>query len=1013
MDGFTSTAPHTTINNQLSSNNSLCNINTLKNTKTYNQNYTSIDELKSFLNSSKTITKNSFSIIHINIISLSKNIDKLINLIAELPFDPDIIALTETKLNQNSSINLVQLDNYNFENINSLTSWGGVGLYIKKDYNYEIKQNFDFFNEKYESLCIKLTSSKKEKIIVGVIYRHPNNSLTDFIENFQNFLHLISNENHTTVLVGDLNIDYNKKKLDPTIRKYIDMVRSFNFQNLIKIPTRVTFTSATVIDHFYTNNKDIITETNVLINDISDHYPIIGFLKLQKDKPNIETTYFRKFTKQNKLNFQLESTKEILHLQHFLQLHPLLPINQKFELLISTLKRAFDNNIPLTKLSKKKYKNKLKPWISKEIKKCINIKLRLLKKLQKTNFKSKKQYDHYKMYKKKLSRLIETSKHNHFQKLFSGCYNDSKSTWQIINKLIGKNKNKSDLPSKIVSQGNIITNPNEIVNCLNQHFATIGSNKTSHIHFDKINSYLNFSQKNSIALLETTATEVSDIISGLKNKKSSGSDNLPTSLFKLINLVISPILADLFNECLNKGYYPDCLKIAKVIPIHKKGDKSDPNNYRPISLLSIINKIFEKIIYTRLSSYFTRFGIIKDSQFGFREGYSTQMAMAKFQEDVLLNFDSGVSTCAILLDLAKAFDTVNRDILLHKLSAYGIRGNMFNLLKSYLSNRYQYMESDHSNSNLIEVLLGVPQGSILSPLLFLILINDLTNCSKFKVINFADDTLLYYNFTQTDPINHILNEELDKIIYWLKINHLKLNVSKTNFMIFSAAYNNPVSIKLKPINNELINCVTSAKYLGYIVDNKLNWKEHITYLITKLSKSLGIMYKIRRSLNTKSLNLVFHSLFLSHIRYGILCYGRADKSTLKPLQIILNNAIRCINFCKRRDKNILSLYNANNFLLIKDMFYLEVSKFMYQFHHNTLPQPFHPYFTKSNHVHHHHTRNQQTNLFIPRINNAKGSLSISFLGSKLWNDIPSTIKSQPTLKSFTNNLKKQLIQSYK
>ena len=252
---------------------------------------------------------------------------------------------------------------------------------------------------------------------------------------------------------------------------------------------------------------------------------------------------------------------------------------------------------------------------------------------------------------------------------------------------------------------------------------------------------------------------------------------------------MTPILTYLFNICINQGIYPDSLKIGKVVAIFKSGNKTLPGNHRPITILPAINKVFEKLIYNRLSNFLTKNKIINNNQFGFRQGHNTELATTKFYEDTLNHLNNGEACCAILLDLSKAFDSVDRQILLYKLSKYGIRGTPLKLLQSYLTNRFQYIKNNNIKSKLWPSKVGVPQGGVISTLLFLILINDIKNCTKMEIINFADDTLAYYNFSNTDNIQNWINKEFNNIKIWMENNHLKLNLTKTNFIIFSPKCN--------------------------------------------------------------------------------------------------------------------------------------------------------------------------------------------------------------------------------
>ena len=469
----------------------------------------------------------------------------------------------------------------------------------------------------------------------------------------------------------------------------------------------------------------------------------------------------------------------------------------------------------------------------------------------------------------------------------------------------------------------------------------------------------------------------------------------------------------MINESFSSRTYPNCLKVAKFIPIYKGSTKSTPGNYRPISLLSNVNKIIEKTIYTRLNSYLNKYNIINSCQFGFRSGHNTTMAVAELYENVLKAYDNGDATCAVFLDLSKAFDSVNHDIILHKLYKYGVRGNVWRLIKSYLTSRKQFVFDNNACSDVCNVDVGVPQGSVLGPLLFIIHINDLINSTDLKILNFADDTLLYFKFDNTRNAELHLNNELNKVMLWLVRNNLKLNVKKTKYMIFAPNHKKYCNINFQPKfqDNTGIEKVNQYKYLGLIIDDKLTWKAHISYLKGKLSRSLGILYKLRHLVSKKVLITVFHSLFLSHLNYGILCWGRSSKTVIKPLIILMNKALRCINFCCPRE-HVEQFLLKDHLLQVNEIFQMELAKFMYKYNNNSLPGCFNSYFTKVNDKHSYNTRASQSNFFIPRKQCSKGQYGLDFLGPGLWSRIPESIKNQKTLTLFISSYKPILLKKY-
>lgn len=967
---------------------------------------------KAYLPAKNKLAKD-LTLLHLNIRSLIKNMDGLHQLLCKLPIEPEIIFLTETRLNSKSNLGFVQLDKYSFVKKNSFSSAGGVGMYVKNSLDFNLREDISLHSVAVESVWGEVNLTNSNGIIVGVVYKHPNTSIPEFSDLLKEILIKINNENKKCYIMGDFNINYLEKQNKPSTNNHFLMLKSLNFHTIFKSPTRITELTSTCIDHFYTNDKNSITNKFILLDDLSDHLPLFGTIKLNYRTKKQQTIYKRNFSKMNISKLQQDAEIKMNELlQNFVE-YPNESIHKQFKILTESTKEIVNKNVPLLKLSQRKTKLLSKPWLTKGILKSARNKNKIYKKLVKNKFKDRKLHQKYKSYRNKLSHLIDISKKNHYEKLLVKSNKDSKKTWGIINEVIGKNKKATTLPTMLKTKDGLCSEPQTISNLLNIHFAKIGINDNTVIDYKEIDKNILHNQNKSIVLFPTTVEEVSRLISEMKNKNSEGPDKIPMNIIKIINQTISPVLCYLINRSLEIGIYPNCLKTSKVIPLFKSGDPKEAGNYRPISLLPALNKIFEKVLYNRLQSFFEKNNIINDNQFGFRKGLSTELAITKFYEDILGNLNNNHASCALFLDLSKAFDSVDRNILLHKLFKYGIRGVAYDIIQSYLQNRTQYIEVGNIKSSPCPTTVGVPQGSILSPLLFLIHINDLKNSTKLKTINFADDTLLYHRITNPTIAKNWLNNELNKILKWMQNNRLKLNLTKTNYLIFS-----PKSDKYKNLNDTnlfetkdyKIERKTHCKYLGIMIDKNVNWKPHINNLKTKLAKAVGILYRIRYYLNKNSLNLLIHSLIISHLKYGIICYARADKTSLQPLKVLFNNALRCVNFIKRKDrKKLKDLYSQHKMLTLDKMFNLELGKFCYKFFNGSLPNSFKSIFTKISKIHRHNTRNLNKRLYIKKQKNKSGLKTLSYQASKFWNELPNEIKNKKSIHTFSKSLKKYLL----
>jgi hypothetical protein len=371
----------------------------------------------------------------------------------------------------------------------------------------------------------------------------------------------------------------------------------------------------------------------------------------------------------------------------------------------------------------------------------------------------------------------------------------------------------------------------------------------------------------------TDPEEILKILKATKSKKSTGHDNKSTHFLKQIDKHIATPISILINNSIQSGTIHDTLKLAKVIPIYKAKAKDTFSNYRPISLLPSISKILERVVHKRLYYFLDQQDIFYDNQYGFRKKHSTIDAVTKFITDIAQSFENKQSTLAVYLDLSKAFDTIDHTILHKKLEYYGVRGLALDWFMTYLGNRRQYVNYRGSNSAVRAVECGVPQGSVLGPLLFIIYTNDLPNClSITKAILFADDTTVYLASNDDKYLYSTMNRELDKLTDWFRANKLSLNISKTNYMLFSHSTQEITNTEIK-LANTIITRSKCVKFLGMHIDEKLKWDEHIKTMKKKISSAFYAINKVKYVLPRKHLNTLYYSLVYPYLTYGIILWG--------------------------------------------------------------------------------------------------------------------------------------------
>jgi len=811
--------------------------------------------------------------------------------------------------------------------------------------------------------------------------------------------------------MGDFNINLLNYDSHLETENFVNSLGSQNFHPQILKPTRITHHSATLIDNIFFNSLEHLVISGNVLSSITDHLPNFLIVNKLSNIPKNFKMFKRDYSKFDKNAF-ISDCQETDWQKVLYEYSDKSNVTVVFQNFYDHITKTINKYAPIRKLSKKEVKSLSKPWVTDGIKTSIKVKEKLYKRYIET--RNPYHLTKYKYYRNKIICLLRKSKQNYYHNYFIQYNKNIKKMWAGIKELVTLKPKGFHFPTKITSNNTTLSDPCEIASAFNRHFAKIGSNLADKIPAVNTNplSYLSTPLQNSFFLSPVTDKEIEDEINCLNASKSTGPFSIPVYILKLLKNCLSFPLQLIYNLSFSSGCVPDQFKLANVIPVHKKDSTTSLNNYRPISLLSIFNIIMEKLVHKRLITFINKHNLLYENQFGFREKHSTSHATLLIIDKIQQAIEDGQFSCGIFLDFSKAFDTVDHRILLQKLHYFGIRGVVNNWFTSYLLNRRQYVSIGSEKSEEVSISHGVPQGSVLGPLLFLLYINDFYKCSDILDFHiFADDTNLFYSDSNLRHLENTINSNLKQISCWLKANKLSLNIEKTNYVIFyprQKKLNHTLELK---IDNQRLEQKESIKYLGLYIDSHLNWKSHINHITKKIKRCIGILSKIRYFVSLQVLVQLYNTLILPFLTYSLITWGSTYQTSLEPLKILQKKALRIItfsNYCSHSTP----LFHDLGMLKLDDLIFLNTALFMHDYHSNALPSAFINFFTCIKEVHQYNTRlASKHSYYIPKVRTNYGIFNIRYAGSKIWNSVQNDFKSKNRT-SFKHYLKSFLLSKY-
>ena len=924
---------------------------------------------------------------HLNVVSLIKNFDEIKSILCNNNIH--IFALNECRLDDSIRDSELKVEHYKLIRKDRNRQGGGIAIYIHESLSYKLLSNPSF--NKLEAILLLIDIKKSKPLLFANWYRPPNSN-NEVLSLYENMLTFIEGFDASVLLMGDINLNIAQKPLSSDCKRYCQLNDIHDLQHINQSEcTRVTPETRTLIDHMLCNRLENVNSWGIHEVGFSDHS--LSCLSLKVHQVNDTNNYAKVISFRKSKGVDIGAFKDEMRSQDWSTVENSCTLDEAVATWENIVMKVVDKYMPI---KMKKVRKKDSPWINQSIfdlmKKRDKIKKRAV-----IHNKAEDWKDYRKM-RNKVTIEIKRAKKSYYAEKIRDSQGRSKS-WEIL-KLLMPQKSSDPMQD---------TGDNEtLANKFNNHFANVAKSlapKDDRIKNTPITSGNKCNDK-SFKLSLVSEADVLKEICALKNKKSVGVDGISPYILKLCSFELVKCLTFIVNRSISEGCVPQRWKIAKIIPIFKKGDKSNPDHYRPISLLPCVSKVLERVIQRQLIQFLIDNDILSKHQSGFRARHSTTTTLIKVTDDWLMSLDQGMYIGTVFVDLQKAFDLVDLDILLEKLTTIlNLKGPSLNWFYSYLKGRHITTSINGKLSAELPVTHGVPQGSILGPILFLLFINDMPNCfSKCTVHLYADDTVVYCADKNPKKIESILNEDLKKLYDWMSCNKLRVNCSKTVCMLIGtkSMLNKHGTLNLR-MNENPISQVDNFKYLGVHIDSELKWNLHIDELCKKVSKMISFLGRVGKFINESSLKLLYNAAIMPHFDYGDVIWHSAAQTNLDILQKLQNRAGRIILKVKFSEhKSISEIHDVLKWEMLKNRNKEHEYIMMYKILNDMSPEYLKEKFSFKIST---YNLRQNENLALPKPITQNCKRTFLYRGSKLYNDLPKNVRQAGSIALFKKKIK--------
>ena len=779
----------------------------------------------------------------------------------------DVLAINETRLDPTIPDGFVSIDGYDVLRNDRDRNGGGVCRYVRCNLNY--KNCSDLVPNGLEAVCVEIKLNNTQSFIVSSIYRPPC-SPSEIFTKIENLIKSIDDECKEFYILGDLNCNMLQSTMSTT-KRLQEILELYQLTQMIHGPTRITDSSRSLLDVAITSMPEKITFSGVVHIGISDHSLIYAIRKINA-RSNNELESFLEF--RNFKNFNISSFLDDLYNIPWEQIRFKRNVDEMWKLWKTFFVSVLDIHAPMRKKRLRKRGNI--PWVSRKVKAKLFKRDAYKRKAIKTN--KKEDWLLYRSSRNAANIALRCAKKDYYANKFAGKNQNPKQAWRTINNLLGRNKKRTTI-NEIKLSEKTVTTTEELVEVFNDYFSNVGPKLAETIPSDNDVSFRDFitpQTGSSFSFKPVSVTLVNNLLRKLSTSKATGMDKISAKVLKTAAPAIAPSLTEIINMSIDSDQFPSEWKNAKVIPSFKKGKRTMLDNYRPISILPVVSKLIERILYDQIYGYFNQEKLFSKQQFGFRPCHSTTTTLLDCTNEWYANMDRGLYSLVIFLDLKKAFDTVNHEIMLSKFQMYGFKEKAINLLRCYLTHRTQRCQLNDKLSGEKEVICGIPQGSILGPLLFLIYINDFPNCLNGTTSRlFADDTNLTAVGETVDEVEGRADIDMGNVRKWLRANKLSLNIGKTEYILIGSRHktNSIDTERGIKIENQVIKKVRNTKVLGVKLDENLSWEKHIDHISSKITSGIGAIMRIKDYVEQSTLVTVYNVLIQPYFDYCCEIWG--------------------------------------------------------------------------------------------------------------------------------------------